>query len=163
MRLLGITLAFLVLSGCWWQDEMVQIQKNGDMTMAIIVMPDWEFTSKEEVESRAASYEDEMRKAGWLINKTTESTANGEFNLHYILKGNLLRVNQKTSFYEIVARNSKQVTIRFLTPRIDEEKVSRKLYFDYSIANTATVFDKNKSLVQEVDTVNEDDRYTISF
>ncbi|MHC9509626.1 hypothetical protein [Kangiella sp. M94] len=163
MRYLGIALLFLVLSGCWSQDEMLRIQKNGDITMAIIVMPDWEFTTKEEVDSKAARYEEEMRKAGWKLHKSTETLSNGEFNLHYVLSGNLHKVGAKTSFYEIVSRNSKEINIKFLTPRIDEERVYRKLYFDYSIANTATVFDKNKSLVQEVETVNEQNTYIITL
>lgn len=163
MRYLGIALLFWVLSGCWSQDEMLRIQENGDITMAIIVMPDWEFTSKDEVESKAGAYEQEMRKSGWTVQRSTEGSAAGEYDLQYVLTGNLLKVSQKTSFYEIVSRNSNEVKIKFLTPRVDEEKVYRKLYFDYSIANTATVFDKNRSLVQEVGTVNQDDVYTVSL
>lgn len=163
MKFLGIALLFLVLSGCWSQDEMLRIQKNGDIRMAIIVMPDWEFTTKDEVDSKAARYEEEMRKAGWKLQKSTETLANGEFNLHYVLSGNLHKVGAETSFYEIVSRNSKEVKMKFLTPRVDEETVYRKLYFDYSIANTATVFDKNRSLVQEVGRVNQADAYTISL
>lgn len=163
MRLLGIALLLLVLSGCWSQDEMLRIQKNGDVSMAIIVMPDWEFTTKDEVDSKAARYEEEMRKAGWKLQKNTEALANGEFNLHYVLSGNLHKVSAETSFYEIVSRNSKEIKIKFLTPSVDEERVYRKLYFDYSIANTATVFDKNRSLVQEVGTVNQADTYIISL
>ncbi len=163
MRLLGIALLILVLSGCWGQDEMLRIQKNGDVSMAIIVMPDWEFTTKGEVESRASGYEDEMRKAGWTIQKSTEGYQNGDYDLHYVLTGNLLKVSAKTSFYEIVSRNSKEIRIKFLTPLVEEDMVYRKLYFDYSIANTATVFDKNRSLVQEVGRVNQADAYTISL
>ena len=163
MKFLGMVLFIVVLAGCWSQDEMLRIQKNGDMTMAIIVMPDWEFTTQEEVSSKAASYEEEMRKAGWKIQKSSESYSDGSYDLHYVLSGNLHRVSAKTSFYEIHSRNGREIQISFLTPRIDEERVYRKLYFDYSIANTATVFDSNKSLVQEVGTVNEDDRYTISL
>ena len=163
MRYLGIALLFLVLSGCWSQDEMLRIQKNGDTTMAIIVMPDWEFTTKGEVDAKATRYEEEMRKAGWKLQKSTETLANGEFNLHYVLSGNLHKVGAETSFYEIVSRNSKEIKIKFLTPHVDEERVYRKLYFDYSIANTATVFDKNRSLVQEVNRVKAHDTYTISM
>lgn len=163
MKFLGIALLLLVLSGCWSQDEMLRIQKNGDIAMAIIVMPDWEFTSKDEVDSKAGRYEEEMRKAGWKLQKSTETLAAGEFNLHYVISGNLHKVGAETSFYEIVSRNSKEIKIKFLTPHLDEEKVYRKLYFDYSTANTATVFDLNHSLVQEVGTVNEADTYTISL
>lgn len=160
---MGIVVLLLALSGCWSQDEMLRIQKNGDVSMAIIVMPDWEFTSRDEVESRAGAYEQEMRKAGWTVQKSTDGSSGGEYDLQYVLTGNLLKVSQKTSFYEIVSRNSSEVKIKFLTPRMDEENVYRKLYFDYSIANTATVFDKNRSLVQEVGTVNQDDVYTVSL
>ena len=158
-----IVCLFAVLTGCWSQDEMLRIQKNGDITMAIIVMPDWEFTTKEEVDSKAKSYEQEMQKAGWAVQKSLEKQSDNTYDLHYVIRGNLLNVSEKTAFYDIIARNKKEIVIRFLTPRIDEERVYRKLYFDYSIDNTATVFDKNKSLVQEIGTVNEDERYTISL
>lgn len=163
MKLLGVAVLLLALSGCWSQDEMLRIQKNGEVSMAIIVMPDWEFTSKNEVESKASGYEEEMRKAGWKLQKTNEAYGDGYYDIHYVITGNLLKVSPKTAFYEIVSRNREEIKIKFLTPRLDEELVYRKLYFDYSIANTATVFDKNKSLVQEVARVKQEDIYTISL
>lgn len=163
MKLLGIALLLLALSGCWEQDEMLRIQKNGDVSMAIIVMPDWEFTSKNEVESKAGAYEEEMRKAGWKLQKTSEPYGDDYYDIHYVITGNFLAVSPKTSFYEIVSRNPKEIKIKFLTPRLDEETVYRKLYFDYSIANTATAFDSNRSLVQEVARVKQEDIYTISL
>lgn len=123
MKFLGMILSIALLAGCWSQDEMLRIQKNGDTTMAIIVMPDWEFTTKEEVSSKAASYEEEMRKAGWIIQKTSKTYSNGSFDLQYVLTGNLHKVALSTPFYEIISRNQKEIKIRFLTPSIDEERV----------------------------------------
>lgn len=163
MRFLLIIMSILVLGGCWAQDEMLRIQKNGDVSMAVIVMPDWEFTSKSEVDSKANQYEEEMRKAGWTLNKSFNGDEGDYIDLHYVISGNLHKVNAKTSFYEITKRDSKTVIIKFLTPTFDGEPVDRKIYFDYSVANTATVFGKDRSLVQEIDRVDRENIYTISL
>lgn len=127
MKAVISALLCLWIAGCWYQDEIVAVDQAGNMRWLVVAEPYWEHVSEAEVKADLARYSKQLVEAGWQVNAKA-GIKQGD-DVVVALQGNLFKVSASTEFYDITARSSDEVHIRFNCPQGRGEKVSRQIKF----------------------------------
>lgn len=158
MKLAIIGILCLLISACWEQDEVISIDKKGNIQWLVIAKPSWGLTSLSEVETKSNAYVQKMNEAGWT---TTLKAIEDTKDVVVGLEGNILKVSTRTPFYNIVDRNNTKVELEFLCPYFGQEYVVRSIKFKPASASASL---KNSSGERvTVATCSDSKKYSIHF
>lgn len=158
MRLAIIGALCLLISACWEQDEIIAIDKKGNIQWLVIVKPPWELTSLSEVKTKANQYVQEMKEAGWKAKlKPIVDTK----DIVVGLEADISKVAKRTSFYNIVDRNNTKVELEFLCPHFSGESIVR--YIKFKPASDSASLENNSGERVAVATCNDSRKYSIYF
>ncbi|WP_223671329.1 hypothetical protein [Kangiella shandongensis] len=128
MRTLIIGLFCLIIGGCYFQDEVISIDREGNIWWMVIVKPYWEYTTPEEVEEQLEAILNSMQTKGWKT-RVRNKTIRANEDVIVALTGNIMTVGKETEYYKILSREKGLARIQFLSPGSGDDEVGRKIKF----------------------------------
>jgi len=157
----SLLVILLLLSGCWKQDDVISIAKDGAVTFKSTVVITADDLSFKDVETLSSDYEGDLVRAGWKVQRKWLSKST-PFTLVFTGQGNLHSVAKVTEFYEIRKAGANMLTIMFKSVEGQGGKSSRTIRFQNPSVNEARIEDeRGKEVTGE--NVTSDKNYRVIF